>query len=242
MKWQRIILLCAVAIAVAAVYAANEFHAARVAVYFSPSGGCTDAVVRELNAAKKSVRVQAYSFTSAPIAAALRDAKRRGVDVEAVLDKSNRTDKYAAATFLVNQGITTLIDAEHAIAHNKIIVVDEATVITGSFNFTKNAEERNAENLIIIKDALGLVKEYLANYDRHKAHSQPYHRSISSSTQQSEPQGASAGEGRFVASKKGKVFHRADCKRLPVPQNRIYFNTRDEAMRAGFTPAKDCKP
>jgi phosphatidylserine/phosphatidylglycerophosphate/cardiolipin synthase-like enzyme len=145
-------------------------------VYFSPKGGCTEAVVEELRGAQKTVRVQAYSFTSKDIAAALRDAKRRGVDVEVVLDKSNETAQYSSATFMANAGIPTYIDAEHAIAHNKIMVIDGATVITGSFNFTKSAESRNAENLLIIKNAPHLVRQYERNYEEHKAHSHPYER------------------------------------------------------------------
>jgi phosphatidylserine/phosphatidylglycerophosphate/cardiolipin synthase-like enzyme len=98
---------------------AADFTTARVAVYFSPSGGATDAVVREINAAKQQILVQAYSFTSVPIAKALVDAHKRGVTVLAVLDKSQQTEKYSAATFLMNAGIQTLIDDQHAIAHNK---------------------------------------------------------------------------------------------------------------------------
>src|SRR5438132_14126289 len=90
----------------ALLFAASLASAAtNIEVYFSPKGGCTDAVVRELNSAKTSVLVQAYSFTSPPIAKALVDAKRRGVAVQTILDKSNQTDRYSAATFLVNNGI-----------------------------------------------------------------------------------------------------------------------------------------
>jgi phosphatidylserine/phosphatidylglycerophosphate/cardiolipin synthase-like enzyme len=152
-----------------------------VQVYFSPKGGCTEAVVEELRGAQKTVRVQAYSFTSKDIAAALRDAKRRGVDVEVVLDKSNETAQYSSATFTANAGIPTYIDAEHAIAHNKIMVIDGETVITGSFNFTKSAESRNAENLLIVKNAPDIVKQYEQNYEEHKAHSRVYELSSSRS-------------------------------------------------------------
>jgi phosphatidylserine/phosphatidylglycerophosphate/cardiolipin synthase-like enzyme len=54
------------------------------------------------------------------------------------------------ATFLSKCGVSTYIDDKHAIAHNKIMIIDRGTVITASFNFTKAAEERNAENLLII--------------------------------------------------------------------------------------------
>jgi phosphatidylserine/phosphatidylglycerophosphate/cardiolipin synthase-like enzyme len=71
--------------------------------------------VDELNSAKKAVLIQAYSFTSAPIAKALRDAHKRGVKVEVILDKSNKTAKYSSADFLFNAGIPTFIDSDHAI-------------------------------------------------------------------------------------------------------------------------------
>jgi phosphatidylserine/phosphatidylglycerophosphate/cardiolipin synthase-like enzyme len=143
-------------------------------VFFSPKGGATDAVVHELGNAKTEILVQAYSFTSAPIAKALVDAHKRGVKVTVVLDRSQRTAKYSSATFLHNAGIPTYIDAKHAIAHNKIMIIDGATLITGSFNFTKAAEEKNAENLLVINGDPGLVKKYLANFEEHLGHSERY--------------------------------------------------------------------
>jgi phosphatidylserine/phosphatidylglycerophosphate/cardiolipin synthase-like enzyme len=145
-------------------------------VRFQPGGGATAAIVRELRAATTTIHVQAYSFTSSPIAQALVDAKRRGVAVEAVLDKSNQRDKYTAATFLANQGIPTLIDARHAIAHSKNIIVDGRTVITGSFNFTKAAEEKNAETLLILRGYPDIAEKFEANFRLHKSHSSPYQR------------------------------------------------------------------
>lgn len=121
-----------------------------VKVFFSPKGGCTEAIISEINQAKTEILVQAYSFTSAPIAKALVNAHKRGVKVQTVLDKSQQSKKYTSATFLTNAGIPTYIDGSHAIAHNKIIVIDKIKIITGSFNFTKAAEEKNAENLLII--------------------------------------------------------------------------------------------
>ena len=70
-------------------------------------------------------------------------------------------------------GIPTYIDAEHAIAHNKIMIIDKETVITGSFNFTKAAEEKNAENLLILKNK-ELAKIYIDNWTKHRKHSQKY--------------------------------------------------------------------
>lgn len=90
-------------------------------------------IVEALGKAKSEVLVQAYSFTSKEIAKALVDALKRGVHVEVVLDKSNRNKKgkYSAADFTAHAGIPTFIDSAHAIAHNKVMVIDKEVVITG---------------------------------------------------------------------------------------------------------------
>jgi phosphatidylserine/phosphatidylglycerophosphate/cardiolipin synthase-like enzyme len=121
-------------------------------VCFTPGGNCTDFIVQAISGAKTSLLVQAYSFTSTPIANALLDAHKRGVQVQVILDKSQRSEKYSSADFLANQGVPTLIDANHAISHNKVMIIDGDTVITGSFNFTKSAQEKNAENVLILRD------------------------------------------------------------------------------------------
>ena len=145
-----------------------------LAVYFSPKGGCTEAVVDALGKAEKTVLVQAYSFTSAPIAKALVDAHKRGVKVTVVLDKSQETQKYSSATFLANAGIPVFIDDKHRIAHNKVMLIDQAAIITGSFNFTKAAEEDNAENLLVIEGKPKLMAAYEKNFRQHLGHSHEY--------------------------------------------------------------------
>jgi phosphatidylserine/phosphatidylglycerophosphate/cardiolipin synthase-like enzyme len=91
-----------------------------------------------------------------------------------VLDDSQRTEKYSSATFLKNAGVPVFIDAKHKIAHNKIILIDEQTIITGSFNFSKAAEEGNAENLLVIHDKLALYKAYEENFQSHLKHAEAY--------------------------------------------------------------------
>jgi len=170
-----ILLAGAILSACAGAPMAADQPAPQIDVYFSPHGGCTDAIVRELDAAHESVLVQAYSFTSAPIAKALMEAHKRGVKVQVILDRSQRTEKYSSATFFQNAGIPTFIDDKHAIAHNKVMVIDGRTVITGSFNFTKAAEESNAENLLVIQDA-DLAAKYAKNWQKHLEHSVSYER------------------------------------------------------------------
>lgn len=160
-------------LALFALLLAFNINAADIQVFFSPKGGCTEAVVKNLDRATNTVLVQAYSFTSAPIAKALVDAEKRGVKVQVILDKSQRSERYSSADFVQRAGIPTFIDAKHAIAHNKIMVIDSHTILTGSFNFTKSAEESNAENLLVIEDAM-LAKKYTANWEKHLAHSDKY--------------------------------------------------------------------
>lgn len=141
-------------------------------VWFSPNGGATEAIVKVISGAGKSIEVQAYSFTSAPIAEALIQAKRRGVEVTAILDDSQRADKNSQANRIAEGEIATYFDSKHAIAHNKVIIVDGLSVVTGSFNFSKAAEENNAENLLVVRDP-GVAGMYHANFRQHLAHSVP---------------------------------------------------------------------
>jgi phosphatidylserine/phosphatidylglycerophosphate/cardiolipin synthase-like enzyme len=154
-------------------HATNLTLNAPTQVYFSPNGGTTQAIIKEINEAKSEILVQAYSFTSSPIAKALVDANKRGVKVEGILDKSQRKAQYTSASFLANMRVPTFIDDKHAIAHNKIMIIDKTTVITGSFNFTKAAENNNAENLLIIKSK-ELANLYIDSWMKHREHSEPF--------------------------------------------------------------------
>lgn len=147
-----------------------------VSAHFSPKGGCTEAIVHHIRKARHEVLLQAYSFTSKPIAEALVDAKTRGLQVDVVLDRANEQESYSELKDLLGEGLTPYIDSEHAIAHNKIIILDGKTILTGSFNFTHQAEAENAENLIIIQGHPELAKSYRQNFLEHKAHSKPAQR------------------------------------------------------------------
>ncbi|MFA5160211.1 MAG: phospholipase D family protein, partial [Candidatus Omnitrophota bacterium] len=123
--------------------------------------------------AERYVFVQAYSFTSKPIAEALVSAHKRGVKIKVLLDKSQRHGKGSKLGMLVDAGIPVSIDTKHSIAHNKVIIIDGVTVITGSFNFTNAAEDKNAENLLVVHDK-AVAKKYRDNWNKHQQHSEPY--------------------------------------------------------------------
>lgn len=136
-------------------------------VCFTPGDDCAQQIIDTVDKAKKQILVQAYSFTSPPIAKSLINAKKRGVDVEILLDKSQLRERYSMLMAL-KQSIPVLIDYKPTIAHNKIIIIDGYIVITGSYNFTNAAQKHNAENLLIIRDK-ELADKYKINwYKRHK--------------------------------------------------------------------------
>lgn len=135
-------------------------------VAFSPKQGATALVTKAVGEAKHSIKLAAYSFTSKPIAEALIAAHKRGIKVEAVLDKSNLTGKYSSATFLHNMGVPTRINSEYSIMHNKFMIIDGTNVQLGSFNYSKAAEERNAENVLYIRNNPRLAKAYSDNWQK----------------------------------------------------------------------------
>jgi len=155
--------------------AEHSLEAARAPIsvepYFSPKGGCTRAIVEELERAKSEVHVAAYSFTSREISAALIAAHQRRVKVLIIADKSDLNEKYSRLSELRQAGIDIYIDSAHAIFHDKFVVIDGAVVLTGSFNYTFSAETHNAENLLVIHNQ-PLAKSYLENWKLHLEHSE----------------------------------------------------------------------
>ncbi len=145
-----------------------------LACWFSPRGGCTSAAVAEISRAQKTILVQSYTFTSRPIGDALIDARHRGVDVTVVADRSEQHDSHSEISTLDRAGIPVYIDSKHAIAHNKVMVIDGVTVITGSFNFTHAAEFENADNLLVIHNHPSIAQAYADNFQHHLSHSDRY--------------------------------------------------------------------
>jgi len=117
--------------------------------------------------------VESYTLATNPFAQALVEAKKRGVDVQVILDKSQKTNQLSPAPYLANEGVPTYIDTAHRLSANKIMVIDGNEVISGSFSFTKSAES-NAESLLIINHAPELAKTFTANWKDHLAHSEGY--------------------------------------------------------------------
>ncbi len=132
---------------------------------FTP-GHALPLVLDTIRGARSSLYVAAYSFTSKPIALALRDAQRRGVQVFVLVDAGEASKGYSAARFLANERVPVRTNARYALQHNKFIVADGSTVQTGSFNYTSSAGERNAENVLVVGNAPQLAAVYAREWRR----------------------------------------------------------------------------
>ena len=145
---------------------------AEAQVGFSPKGGAKAAIVSEIDRAQKSIRAGAYKFESREIAEALVRAKERGLDVAVVMDTRNSKYKKSLRDELASRGVSVFVDGKHAIFHNKVMVIDDRVVLTGSFNYKDDAENDNAENMLRLESA-ELARRYAADWEKHRAHAKP---------------------------------------------------------------------
>jgi hypothetical protein len=147
----------------------SSLQAEVLGAYFTPPAGAAQEIVKAIDASSSEVLVQAYGFTHNAIAQAIIRAHQRGVKVSVLLDqKSDHTNRYVV-DLLNNAQVPMRQDGKHAIAHNKVMVIDANIVITGSFNFTNSAETRNAENFLILKSST-LAARYKEEWQKHWAH------------------------------------------------------------------------
>jgi len=128
-------------------------------VCFSPKGQCEKLAIRAIKSAQKEILIQAYSFTSKPIANELIKASKSGIVVKVLFDRSQLKAPYSQIHRLKKEGIKTIVDYVNGIAHNKTIIIDRARLVTGSYNFSKSANTKNSENMLYIKDK-NLAKIY----------------------------------------------------------------------------------
>lgn len=146
----------------------------QVNVGFSPGGGCTAAILKEISTARESILVQAEVLTSTPIAQKLAEKLASCHRVIVILDKAHAKKQRSLAADLANAGVAVQVDTRHNIARSNIIIIDRKVIITGGFGFTSDAENANAENLVIIRNAPNVADLYVRSFDAHLKHSAPY--------------------------------------------------------------------
>ena len=148
----------------------EESRQVEVDAYFSPDGDCEARILSEIREARRDIRVQMYLFSSQRIATALVDAAERGVDVRVVLDASEKKKRWSKWRVLKEGGVKVRFDDAHTTANCKVLLIDDHTVVTGSYNYTKAAESKNAENIVIIRHDDALFSKFLRNFESHAKH------------------------------------------------------------------------
>jgi phosphatidylserine/phosphatidylglycerophosphate/cardiolipin synthase-like enzyme len=140
------------AFAIILVSATICFGQDNIRVLFSPKGGCRAATLSEISKSQKSIDIAMFHFTSSQIAEFLVKAKKRGVKVRIVLDKSPATQARTQSGYLRQEGIALRFHAGQGLMHHKYTVIDGKLLITGSYNWTSPSEKKNEEALLLITD------------------------------------------------------------------------------------------
>ena len=120
--------------------------------YFSPRGKCEKNIVDKINATTKTLDVAVYSINNDKIVDALLNAKKRGVKVRILTDKTQAKGKSSKVKYLYDNGLNIRVHPKFKIEHNKFAIYDKEIGSTGSFNWTNPAEKKNSENCMFFDD------------------------------------------------------------------------------------------
>lgn len=133
--------------------------------YFAPEDGVGKRIAEKLKQAKSSIYFMAFSFTDDRIGKVLREKAKEGVLVQGVFETVGSETKFSEFGALLKAGIDVRQDGNPYLMHHKVFIIDEKIVITGSFNFSVNADESNDENIIIVEDP-AIAKAFLGEFQR----------------------------------------------------------------------------
>ena len=125
---------------------------AKTEVYFSLSDNPQKEIIKNINQAEIYINIAMYTFTDQEIALSLTNAQKRGVKVRVYLDRSQIESTYSISRLLVQKGIKVRISTNNYIMHNKFAIIDNRLLLTGSYNWTAAANNKNDENLLVIDD------------------------------------------------------------------------------------------
>lgn len=134
-------------------------------VYFSPEDNVERIILGRLRKAESSICFMAYSFTSESIGEMMIRRHREGVDVRGVFERRGAKAPYGEYIKMKIEGVPVRLDRNRHAMHHKVIVIDGRRVITGSYNFSRNAARNNDENLLVI-DNRRIAAAYLAEFNR----------------------------------------------------------------------------
>ena len=146
-------------------YPIIELDGIRIETYFSPDDGASSHILEWIENAQTEIDFLAFTFTSDPIGEALLQRHREGVPIHGVLEASQAKVAGAETKKLGLAGVDIRLDSNPENMHHKVMIFDQAVVLLGSYNFTRSAEEKNDENLMIIHDP-ALAARFLLEFER----------------------------------------------------------------------------
>lgn len=133
--------------------------------YFSPGDDCENAIVSCIRNAKHSIKICVFTISENVITNEIIAAKKRGVSVTIITDNDKLNDKGSDIRWLADEGVRIRIDESSSHMHHKFCIVDREILLTGSYNWTKSAADRNQENLLVTEDPK-MVKAYLKEFEK----------------------------------------------------------------------------
>ena len=133
---------------------------ADISVFFTPSKKCETSIIQCINNAKKSIDIAIYAINNKNIVDAIKEAHNRGIKVRILTDKLQAANKKSRAYDLYKYGIKIRINSKYKIEHNKFAIFDSDNVVTGSYNWTESASNKNSENCLFVNHNKKIIKEY----------------------------------------------------------------------------------
>lgn len=133
---------------------------AGMSVFFTPSKKCEDSIVQRINKAEKSIDVAVYAINNKDIVDAIKKAHNRGVKIRILTDRLQAGNKSSKVRELYDYGIKIRVNSKHKIEHNKFAVFDFNNAMTGSYNWTEPASDKNSENCLFFNRNKKTVREY----------------------------------------------------------------------------------
>ena len=147
-------------------YPSITVNGIQVETYFSPDDHTADRIVALIRDAQDEIKFLAYSFTSDEIAAAMLERAAQGIPVRGIFEESQYYSNIGTEfDNLTAAGLDVRLDGNQRNMHHKVIIIDAKTVILGSYNFSRSAEEYNDENTLIIHDSQ-LAALFLDEFER----------------------------------------------------------------------------
>lgn len=218
-----------------------------ISVFFSPHGGCDQAIIQLARSAQMYLHAACYKFSLDSVADELIAAPKRGVTVRVILDRTEADQTWCPATRLAAAGIAVPVNSHSGLMHHKFLVADGKSVASGSFNWTKAAVQTNDENLVVFCDESAVASTFAVQFDKMWNDARFTAFSPSATTKAPPPPPAlgkpqpktEAGADTVHITKTGTKYHRAGCRYLARSSIPI---ARKDAEARGYSPCKVCTP